>query len=193
MTTKVRVIAFYVFCILVPLTAILIELAEGILASVSADPMPTLVHVAVLLSLPFSFAFCAIYLDLQKAITKPGWSAAAFTLNAFATTVSIIYLIVYIPVMPLAVIAIIVFGLGVLGLSPVFCTVGGLFQMRRLYAERRLAGLSNRWMLAGTIAGAMAAVLLLVGMEVPGVVIGRAINMACSDDSAERERGAAAA
>ena len=184
-----RTTAFVFLAILIPLAAILFELGSGILASISFDPMPTAVHVVLLFLIPLSFIFCECYLFSKSGAPKRRWTVAVFALNGYAVAVSTLYFIVYLPMIPLGLIAILLLGLGLGMFSPLFCMVGGFLQMRRMYRERQPSERNSRRPLVATILGIVFAVVLLGGLEAPAFVINQAIRMSCSEESDKRERG----
>lgn len=184
-----RSYAFVLFVVVIPLAAILIEMAYHIFAEVWFDPIPTWAHVLILLTVPGSYAFGLFHLTRRLGERERRMTTLALLLNGFALAVSAVYLAVYLPVMPLAAIAIIAFGLGLLPLSPVLCTVGGALQCWRLFQRREFAGLGRGWAWRRWIAGAAVALVLLGALEGQVFLTDYALDAAISEDAEARARG----
>ena len=116
--------------ILLPLAALFVELANHIWAGVFVDPIPTWWHVAAILTVPLSCISAWWSLNQPAPIHR-----ALFHVNAFAVGVSIAYTVGFIPTMPLALYGCILFGLGLLPLSPVL-SIFALVSVRRAMVRR---------------------------------------------------------
>ena len=104
--------------ILLPLAALLVELATHTWAGVLMDPIPTWWHVAAILTVPVSCIWAWWSLNRPAPIHQ-----ALFHMNACALGVSIAYTVGFLPTMPLALIGCIVMGLGFLPLSPLLAII----------------------------------------------------------------------
>jgi vault protein inter-alpha-trypsin-like protein len=179
---------FWIFAVIIPIAAIFLELIARPMASVYFDPMPTIWHFLAVCSVPAGLMITEVI--LRAVPYRRRWPAlAAFGLNGFALALSLLYTAAYLPTFPLSVIAIIAMGVGLLGLSPLWCVIGSACQTRRLFAAGealRPVKLSGILPLAGGLA---AAVLLVVSLQVGSIAVDHGIELALEDSAAERSRG----
>jgi hypothetical protein len=102
-----------VFCgILLPLAAVGVELLMG-LSEPILDPLPTPWHVIACLLVPLANA-----LALRAVVRGEVPGARLVAGNGAALGVAAFYALLYLPLMPVSAIAILVMGVGLLGLSP---------------------------------------------------------------------------
>jgi hypothetical protein len=183
-----RTSMFVALAIVVPGAAVVLEALTGMVASAFLDPMPTWFHAVIMMMVPISLALAEIYL-WHSDVFRTRWLGWALVLNVYATAVSALYLIAYLPMMPLFAILIIAFGLGLLGLSPLLCVVGGVAQMRRLHRAIRDVGRPTRWWVGRTLIGLALAVVPLLLLEAPGLVTDYALELALSEEEGDRAHG----
>src|SRR5262249_8702836 len=111
--------------------------------------------------------------------------------NGLAIAVSTFYTILYLPLMPIALVAIVFAGLGILPLSPVFSLIASallLRQLRILWREgRRIYG-SGKARLRGLGWGLAMTALILVAAEAPVILTRIWMSKAASDSQAESAR-----
>lgn len=177
----------WVFGVIIPLATVVFEAVAHIAAEVHRDPIPTWLHFIVLLAVPTWYM--ATDFILNRSGTGRRWTTAALIGNGFALTVSVFYFIFFLPIMPLAVIAIIFVGMGLLALTPLWCMIAGFCQLLALHRRREDDGLTPRRAVLLTLSGVLLAGLLLGLPEVHQYVIGRGVEMAFSDDRAVRTEG----
>ncbi|MES2055182.1 MAG: VIT domain-containing protein [Pseudomonadota bacterium] len=97
-----------------PTLVILIELITGLCAGSFFDPMPTLGHIVLVASVP------AINSFLWRATQREGASRPALIiLGGAAMGIAAGYALVFLPMLPIALVAIILFGFGLLPFAPV--------------------------------------------------------------------------
>ncbi|WP_152616416.1 hypothetical protein [Sphingomonas sp. ERG5] len=97
-----------------PTLVILIELITGLCAGSFFDPMPTLGHIVLVASVP------AINFFLWRATQREGASRPALIiLGGAAMGIAAGYALVFLPMLPIALVAIILFGFGLLPFAPV--------------------------------------------------------------------------
>src|SRR6185503_6205549 len=116
---------------------IAIELATHMCAGVFFDPIPTWWHVALALVVPVVNFVCwqTIRSSRGEWLKQLGW------LNAFALAISGFYALLYVPLIPPALIAIVFFGWGLLPLSPLLSFIAGCSLRKHL---RTLASTTPR-------------------------------------------------
>ncbi|MDZ4859079.1 MAG: hypothetical protein SGI88_08830 [Candidatus Hydrogenedentes bacterium] len=175
--------------ILVPAGALIFEFCLGAMAEMYVDPIPTWWHIAAGAALLGALILVHFFLESPDQQFHKRWSRAAFVLNGYATALAAVYFLIYIPLLPVSVVALLAFGLGIMGFAPMFCLVAGLIQMDalyRLHSQQPLAcPLPRRYSIMG-----VAVVLLLAAVYTgPGIVAARVLPMAISDDPVSRDRG----
>lgn len=104
------------FCgVIVPMFAIGIELSTHMCARMFFDPFPSPSHIVLVALVPLSNFL--IWLSARRDMTE---SLGALTLGSgMAMGVAILYSLMFIPVAPLAMVAVLFFGFGLLPLSPI--------------------------------------------------------------------------
>lgn len=167
-----------------PLAVVVFELATRFCAQNFFDPMPTLAHVALITFVPVS----NLLLWLQvNGKTWPGFRQPpnlrwAMVLNGAALAIAGFYSLIFLPMLPLALLALIV-GIGALPLAPFGSFVAALALRGRL----RTAGEAKRvGLLIGGVAAGLGALVLL---DVPAAATRLGVQWAASDDIGERQRG----
>lgn len=174
---RFRRVIFWIFGIIIPFVTIGFETATHLQAQVYRDPIPTWLHFFVLLAVPGSY----LAVELLHRRRVGSWGTGLLLLaNSFALTVSAIYLLVYLPFMPLAVIAIVLMGLGILGLTPLWCVIAGIAQLHALLSLRAERGISALRITMCILGGVAIAGVLLGLPEVRGILTDRGIKQAFS-------------
>jgi hypothetical protein len=165
-----------------PSVSIAVETTTHICAEQFFDPIPTLWHVLLVVFVPL--ANLQVWLALRKGRADRATLLGAA--NAFATGVSLFYTVIYLPLLPLGVIALIFFGLGLLPMAPVGSLVACLIMRRQL---RRLAPPSFALRFSGLAAGVAGALLAVALMELPAALTRVGLRKAASDSPAVRDEG----
>src|SRR6187397_727709 len=144
--------------VIMPTISITLEATTHICASVFFDPIPTIWHLLLVIFVPLA------QLQVWFAIRRQAADrlALAGVLNAVVIGLSIFYSIVYIPLLPLSMLALL-FGLGLLPLAPYLSLIASLI-MR--YQLRRVAATTSRRTFALRING------LLAGLALTTAVVG---------------------
>ncbi|MCC6793733.1 MAG: hypothetical protein IT366_01340 [Candidatus Hydrogenedentes bacterium] len=190
--------SFVILCgLVIPALSLMFELSMGAMAELYADPIPTAWHLAAGVLLLASILATDVFLYMltrkpaESSQVIARWHNAVFFANAYATTLSLIYAAVYIPILPIAVFALLAFGLGIMGFSPLFCLIAGLFQMRALYRLR--AETSTHWAKAVWYSAAGTLLVIAAGSIYAGprLIAAQVIPMALSENPSERDRGIA--
>jgi hypothetical protein len=168
--------------VILPSISILVEATTHVCAEHFFDPIPTLWHVLLVVFVPI--ANLQVWLAVRKGVTDRGPLLGAA--NAVAVGVSLFYTIVYLPLLPLAFIALIFAGLGLLPMAPVLSLVSGLVLRRQL---RRISPQVFTVRASGLAAGIGLALLCVALMELPATLTRRGLQMAASDVPARRDAG----
>jgi hypothetical protein len=100
--------------LVLPSIVILIEITSGICAQMFFDPLPTLWHKLLVIAVPT--ANLLVIYGLWRDDAEYHWRLGLA--NGLAAVVSAFYTIVYLPLMPLALVALLIAGLGLLALAP---------------------------------------------------------------------------
>jgi len=143
-----------IFGVILPAVTLGIELATHMCAGTFFDPIPTWWHVGLVALVPL--ANLVAWISIRFGARR--WHSVMFA-NGMATAIGLFFSLLYLPLAPLALIAIIFFGWGLLPLSPLFAFATALSlrsKLRRLapdYAPR------FRW---GFAAGAVALAIIIV-------------------------------
>lgn len=160
------------FCgVVLPVAALGAELVLSACTDILFDPTPTWWHALLVALVPAANAWA-----LTRREPTPRHLPTAL---AAASVVAGAYTIVFLPLVPLAVIGILALGIGLLPLAPLLALPATL---RALWRVRAGAG---RRALLGFALGALA----LAVLEVPVLVTRLALPLAASSDGEERARG----
>ena len=168
--------------VVLPSISIAVEATTHICADAFFDPIPTLWHLLLVVFVPL--ANLQAWLAVRRGRTDRGTLLGVS--NAVAVGISLFYSIVYVPLLALAVIALAIFGMGLLPMAPFFALAAALVLRRQL---RRIAPpvFAVRW--SGLAAGVGAALLAVALMELPATLTRVGLRMAASDSAAERDEG----
>lgn len=175
-------IILWIFGIVLPAAALIIEALYHLFAGIFFDPLPTFFHGILIALVPLS-----VFLSL-KLLTNPAdhklaaYSTKISLLNGLAAGVAGFYAIIFIPLTPMAIIAIIYFLFGLLALAPLSGFLSTLYCRFKL--SRQFPGITKPF-----YSGLIAAFLLLLLFEMPTVITQVGIEMATAQDKATRHRG----
>ena len=169
--------------VILPAISIAIEATTHMCAQHFFDPIPTVWHLLMVIFVPL--ANLQVWWAVAKRQTERG--ALLGLTNAIALGISIFYTIIYIPLLPMAFIALIVVGLGLLPLAPLFALGSGLILRRqlRLVATEQSFSLKPR----GLLTGFALAVVVITLIELPVSLTRFGLQMAASESPAERAKG----
>lgn len=165
------------FGVILPVIAIGYELATQGCASIFFDPIPSAGHLLLVAMVPASNLL--LWSSLTDVQPRPRFLALA---NGVAIAISAVYSILFLPVLPLAAIGIVFFGLGLLPWSPVFALIAALTLRSRLKKEtegRQFAA----W------PGVLIGVLAIIVVDLPSSLTELGMKMATSPSVSEQARG----
>ncbi len=171
-------VALLSFGVILPATALAMELATGLCASAFFDPIPTGGHALVVAAVP------AVNYALWRAARRdePGspWLTAA---AGAAMTIALAYALVFLPLVPIALVAIILVGFGLLPLSPALALIASAKLAGRFAGDE---GHGPGRLFGGVLAGLAALVLVDLPATATYVAVGWA-----GEGGAKARRGAA--
>ena len=166
--------------VLLPLAAVIVELSTGICAQAFFDPLPTVLHTIAFLLIPASNAIALLTIHHRRIqpFAILGW------VNGLAVGVAGFYTLIFLPITPIAVIAILFMGLGFCALAPLFSLITAIRLRKHL---KRLAAHDNVWWFVPAWKGMLIASVILAGIEISPLLTRAGMYRAVSD-SAETSR-----
>lgn len=168
--------------VVLPAFAIVIEVVMRICADTFFDPLPSIGHVFVVAVVPLANAFSVRALRRQSADRL----GAVIFAQAFAVAVAAVYTLLFLPLVPLALVAVILLGLGLLALAPALSLAGSVWLLLQLRRMRAARGLSAWRTLAGGLVVGVGALLVL---QLPVALTRVMMAAAASDDPSTRTTG----
>lgn len=166
--------------VLFPAVVILTELLTQLCAETLFDPLPTPWHILAVAAVPVINLVVLGHLRYGRAVSLR-WLAFG---NGLAMAVAGFYTLLFLPLLPLGVIVILFYGLGLLPFGPLLSLLSSLM-LRRAFLRRYAAESHRRGLRAGV---AMGLVLLLV-LDIPTEATRFGMQWAGSGNAVERERG----
>lgn len=174
----------YVIVAIIATAAILVEMLTQICASEAFNPIPTCVHLALLLLTPVFIIVTRLSLTDGAAAARIG---RLYFMNGFLVAIGLYYAPLFVPLIPVALVAVFFLGLGLLPLAPVMVLITAVcqgMQLRRQAKNLGRRGLSLRW-----LAGFAATALILAGWHYYEFSLREAMRMAALSDMEKREAG----
>ncbi len=167
------------FGVIYPASVVAFELATRMCAKDLFDPMPTLWHVFAVCLVPASnlWTWWTLSRDSDRQARR-----VAFV-NGAAIACAAFYALLFLPLMPVAIIAI-PMGLGLLPLAPLSSLISALLLRRSL--RRKYSAIPTGRPLAAGLAGGL---VLLLASDVPSAATRLGMQWASSPDGSARERG----
>ena len=167
--------------VLLPLGTLVLEWMERPSASELIDPIPTSLHIVLILLVPFTQALGIWWLERSPRPLPRGF---AWILSA-SLGISAAYSIAYLPITHFAAVGILVYGLGLVPLAPLISWILGLhlrWLVRQRHREQGGVWPRHTWIAAaGTF-------LLLAALALPGLHTTRTLHQAMSaETTAERQ------
>jgi hypothetical protein len=167
--------------VLWPLITILFEYVTRLCTGTLFDPLPSLWHGVLLAWLPIGNFFAWVWLCGGEK-PMPRWIAFSITFNLGT---SIAYTLLFAPLLPIGFVLILMFGLGLLALTPLATLVAGIFLWHG--CKLKLKGLalhrSFPWY------GILVAWVVLLALEAPDLSTRIGLGMADSNVASTRAKG----
>ncbi len=181
-STKPLRLAVFVFGVVLPLVTLGIELATHMCGGAFFEPIPTWWHVLLVGSVPLAngLAWRAVRQGEAAGRTALGW------MNAFALGITLFYALIFLPLMPPALFALVIFGWGLLPMSPLFAFLAAA----RLRHHLRTVGREGRpGPVPGLWRGAALGFAAIVLFQLPSMLTEAGLRMATAESPFVRARG----
>jgi len=163
--------------IVMPIVTNLIEALTHMCADAFFDPLPTVGHLFAVAAVPLANAAALWVLKTRAARHLH----AAMFAQGFAVAVATVYSLLFVPLTPVALFAVVFWGLGLLPLTPLLSQIASLRALAALGVLRRALALPARRM---GWAGLAAGVGALVALSIPATLTRVMLVRAASDDAA---------
>lgn len=175
----------YTLVALLAAATILVEAATRMCAIHFFNPIPTYMHLALLGAVPVILLATTVFLSTGRASAYIGWLCFA---NGCLFAVGGLYTLAFLPLMPVAIVAILLLGLGILPLAPVMVCIASFCQGMQLRRQaksiKKTKGLIWRWLL-----GFLMAALPLGVWYGYTAALDHAMQMAASSITEEQDAG----
>jgi len=165
------------FGVVLPVAALLFESFTGMCRQIFFDPLPSPFHAALYATIPLANVRLLMALARGAAL-RPCW----VLFHAFSTGVALFYSLVFLPISPIAAIAVFVFGIGLFGLSPMFAMACAILARSALKARDGQAP-GKLWK------GIVLAFLVLLAVDAPSTLTRFGMQMAASGSAETRLHG----
>lgn len=167
------------FGVVLPVITIVFEQATQACASTFFDPTPTLLHFVLVSLVP-----AGNYLLWSSLRNDRGNRRSLAFANGVVIAVASVYSLLFLPLLPLAAIGVVFFGLGLLPWSPVFALIAALTLRNRLKKQDE-AGARRH----ATWPGLLCGVIALIAVDLPNSLTELGMKMATSPSATEQARG----
>jgi hypothetical protein len=168
--------------VILPLIALIFELASHACAGAFFDPIPTWWHVLLVASVPLVNGII-IYRIRNEASSE---TTPLLVANAATIVISLFYTVAFAPLCIPGLIAIFYFGFGLLPMAPLFGSIACFFCRSHLLANATIS--RTRKLRAGLI-GAMIGIACLTALEFTNVVTRIALEWADDENPRSQNRG----
>jgi hypothetical protein len=164
--------------VLLPLVTLGVELTTRMCTDALFDPLPTMFHIFLVALVPL-----ANFL-VWRALRLSDVSPRLALLNGAAIGIAVFYSVVFLPLIPIAAVAVVYFGLGLLPLTPLVSLIASIrlrMHLSRFARDSRLR--APLW--PGLVAGLLA----LLAIELPATVTRIGMEIATAETHETRLRG----
>lgn len=171
--------------VIMPTLSITLEATTHICAGIFFDPIPTIWHLMLVIFVPL--AQLHVWFAI-RSLAADRLALAGF-LNSAVIAISVFYSIVYLPILPMGILAL-MFGVGLLPLAPYLSLIAGLIMRRQLKkvaatSPRRSFAIKKRGLLAG-----LALTTVVIGLiELPTTLTMIGFQMATSNSPHMQSEG----
>lgn len=173
--------ALLLFGVALPAGVIALEATTGFCAGTFFDPIPSIWHILLVL---VGVAINAVV--WRQLATTPSRRYLMGFLNALAIGIAFYYSLVFLPLVPLSLVAVLFLGLGFLSLSPVLCLIATLCLRLRM---RHWTATGEPQRVPGLVAGLLASVILVGVVHLPATLTDMGMDWAASPDPGKQVRG----
>jgi hypothetical protein len=177
------------FGVILPLVAVGVEVTTRICRETFFDPLPTWGHVVAYawVGIGTLVGLCSLGIACDRVFTT---DVKSLKISSWcvgtACGIALVYTLIFLPIVPLSIIGIVVFGVGFCGLSPLIAL------LVTWNTHRKLKEASTTYELGPTPRlwkGVLVGMALMVLLEVPGGVTRIGLEMASSSNPATQTRG----
>jgi len=164
-----------------PLIVLVIEVVTRMCTALVFDPMPSIWHAFVLFGIPAGNLLALLRLK-NTSTTQPHWVSL---LVSFNVGVSLVYTLFFIPLLPIGVLGIVIWGFGLLPLAPLAACLSGFVVWSKCSDRLKSSELKYRlfWL------GFTGAIGLLLVLETPNFLTRTGLRWADSEETVTRARG----
>ena len=171
--------------VILPALSITVEASTHICATVFFDPLPSTWHLLIVVFVPL--AQLQVWFAIRRG--APDRLRLAGFINAAVIAISIFYSIVYLPLLPMSLLAVLI-GLGFLSLAPYFSLIAALVMRRRLKQIAATAsGQSFSVKTRGLLVSLGVTVAVLGAIELPSTFTRIGLQKAASSSPQIRAEG----
>ncbi len=171
------------FGVALPALALLVEYGEHLSGNFYVNPIPTMWHILLILLVPL--ANLAVWGMAEVSVTGIRLKALGW-LNGIAIGIALFYVVVFIPMVPFGVVAIIGMGIGFLPLAPLLSLIAAIVLRVKVSSSLRE---SVGYRLPGLFGGCLLGLLILAGIVLPVTITRVGLKMAISKQPETRMRG----
>ncbi|MGD9168999.1 MAG: VIT domain-containing protein [Candidatus Thiodiazotropha sp.] len=172
---------FLVLAVIYPLAVIAVELYTNMCAEAFFDPMPTLYHKILVFLVPFSnyLLWWKLRSDDDENVGK------LLLLSAVSIGVAAYYAAIFLPLMPIGIIALVFYGIGLLPLAPIV----SLVMASRLYYRLKTKHDDQVGKKSYLFKGISTAIFALLLLDIPSAATYFGVGWATSNSGETRESG----
>ncbi len=170
------------FGILLPAATLAVEMSTGMSGSEYFDPIPTIWHLLAVAFVPVANGL-VFYFALRSAKIPPYISGY---LSACALFISLLYTIPYLPLMPIAFPAVLLYGIGFLPLSPSLALLSAVM-LRRALKKRNVINAKQR--VPGLLPAAATVTAIFLVLEFQPLLTTAGLKLANSSNPTTSQRG----
>ncbi len=168
--------------VVLPFITIAFEFVTGLCASALFDPLPTMLHAALIVLVIVANALMvrAVYLQRAACPRVLAW------LNSIAMGVALYYALALLPFLPFMLMALVFFGAGLIPLGPYFGLISAWvlrYKLRRLCTAAHAATWPRAWH------GILVGLALLVAADLPKLVTLAGMQLAVQSSPARQRAG----
>jgi hypothetical protein len=172
---------FLILAVIYPLAVIAVELYTNMCAAAFFDPMPTIYHNILVFLVPFSNYLLWLKLRSDDNLNV----GKLLLLSAVSIGVAVYYATIFLPLIPIGVIAIAFYGIGLLPLAPIVSLVMTSSLYYRLKTKCDVQTGKRSYLLKGI----STAIIALILLDVPTAATYFGVGLAASKSGETRENG----
>jgi Vault protein inter-alpha-trypsin domain len=172
---------FFLFLcgVVLPIITIAVELANHLCANILFDPLPSFWHIGLVACVPI--VNCALFGAITS--TQPSGLRVLLRLSSATIAIGAFYSILFVPALPIAIVAVVFLGFGLLPLTPLISLLATIALRARLVAHvKHIGGKTSFW------PGFLMGLCLLVGIDLPTTTTRLGLQLSTSESpSVQRE------